>query len=121
MSGFASQRRLVQLDSPIKKIGLVCTVATFAVVFLAATSCEFLAWHYANRADMAGLRRAIRLSPRNADYHVMLARYLSATAANPSAAAAEYRTATRLNAHDAQAWLELAGTAQVLEDVSTQR
>jgi hypothetical protein len=121
MSGFASQRRLVQLDSPMKKIGLVCAVATFAIGFLSLATCEFLAWHYANRADLPSLRRAIRLSPRNADYHLMLARYLSATAANPSAVAAEYRTATRLNPHDAEAWLELAGTAQVLEDASTQR
>ncbi len=112
---------VISLDSSPKKLAFLTGFALFACAFLATATRHYLASHYAGRADLRWLQRAIRLDPGNADYHLMLARYLSATGTNSSAAAEEYRLATRLNPHDAQAWFGLAGIAQVLDDSATQR
>src|SRR5689334_10021277 len=111
---------LIRLDSRSKKTGFLCIAAAFSLAFVTMAGCEFLASHYAGKADLVSLRRAIRFSPGNSDYHVMLARYLLATASDPRGASDEYRIATQLNPHDAQAWFELAGSAQVLDDIATQ-
>src|SRR5581483_4025465 len=121
MSSFGSEpRNAIALDTPWKRAAVLGCVSVLSIFFLFVASREFLASHYASKADLASLQRAIRLSPGNAEYRLMLGRYLWATGASPRAAANEYRAATSLNPHDADAWFELAGAAQVLEDVATQ-
>src|SRR5579884_3214332 len=112
---------LIPLDSPSKRLGFLAAILLIAAAFLVFCGREFLASEYASRADLQHLERAIRMAPGNAAYHLSLARYYSATASNPAAAANEYRTAIRLDPHNAHAWFELAGVAQVLDDVATQR
>jgi tetratricopeptide (TPR) repeat protein len=111
----------IPLDSSARKVAFATGILLLSFGFLTLCARDFLASLYSNRPDLRHLQRAVRLDPSNGAYHVSLARYLVATGSNPAAAAEEYRTATRLNPHDAQAWFELAGVAQVLDDISTQR
>lgn len=111
----------IALDSPARKAAFGAAIILLAAVFLTLATRQFLAAHYASRASLQSLQTAVRLDPGNADYHVMVARYLSASSVNAPAAEQEYRTAARLNPHDAHAWFGLASAAQVLDDVATQR
>ncbi len=122
MSSLESQSRIpFAVHRATNKIAFIAAVVGFALVFLGLAGSRFLASYYASKADLPSIERALRLSPDNAEYHLMLARYLSVTESNPRAAAEEYRRATLLNPHEANAWFELAGTAQVLDDAVTQR
>jgi len=85
----------------------------FAGLYVLLAAVEFLASHLANRADLAGLQRAARLAPGNADYRNRLGRYFTFAAPNPPAALDHYQSAVRLNPHQASYWLDLAAAQQV--------
>jgi len=74
---------------------------------------EFAAIRWAAGADLAGLQRAARLSPGNADIRNRLGRYFTFAAPNPQAALDYYQSAVRLNPHQASYWLDLASAQQV--------
>jgi hypothetical protein len=80
----------------------------FAAVYLVLAGVHFAASHWAARADLVDLQRAIRLSPGNADYHNRLGRYFTFAAPNPPAALDQYQAAVQINPHDAGYWLDLA-------------
>ena len=85
----------------------------FAGFYLLLAGVEFTASRLADRADLADLQRATRLSPGNADYHHRLGRYFAFAAPNPSAALDQYQSAVQLNPHQASYWLDLASAQQV--------
>jgi hypothetical protein len=85
----------------------------FAGLYLFFAGVEFVAIRLAARADLAGLQRAARLSPGNADFRNRLGRYFTFAAPNPQAALDHYQSAVKLNPHQASYWLDLASAQQV--------
>lgn len=96
-------------------------VALLALTYLFLVGKEFVASVYASYADLPKLQRAVRLSPRNADYRHRLGRYLEFVAEDPQAAVESLRAAVVLNPYDAHYWFDLAGAYQVMGDVTSQR
>ncbi|HLX85527.1 MAG TPA: hypothetical protein VKR59_16615 [Terriglobales bacterium] len=87
--------------------------------FLTAT--EFVASVFASRAELGSLRRAVFLSPGNADYRYRLGRYYEFVAGDPQPAIENLRAAVDLNPHDARYWFDLAGAYQVTGYIAGQR
>lgn len=87
--------------------------------FLAAT--EFVASVFASHAELGSLRRAVFLSPGNADYRYRLGRYYEYIAGDPQPAIESLRAAVDLNPHDARYWFDLAGAYQVTGYIAGQR
>jgi tetratricopeptide (TPR) repeat protein len=82
---------------------------------------EFAASHFASRPDLTALKRAVRLSPGNADYRHRLGRYFAFVASDPQAAVANFQTATVLNPYAARYWFDLASADQVVGNPGAQR
>jgi tetratricopeptide (TPR) repeat protein len=75
---------------------------------------ELVASIFGQRADPISLARAIRLSPRNAEYQNRLGRYFAFGVSNPGTSLDPLRSAVRLNPHHARYWLDLAAAYQFL-------
>jgi len=112
------------MQIPFNKPGqkwLVAVVAiALAAAYLSLAGRECLASWYGDRVDLAGLQRAARLDPGNADYRDRLGRYYYLIAHDPSAAIEPYRAAVQLNPHSARFWFDLASAYQVLGDIPSQ-
>jgi len=67
------------------------------------------------------LKRAVWLSPGNADYRHRLATFLTFSVGDPQEAAGNYRDAVMLDPYDAHYWLDLAASSQVIGDFAIQR
>jgi hypothetical protein len=104
-----------------QRMQLVAGIALLAFAYLTLISVEFAASIYASHSDLAPLKRAVWLSPGNADYRHRLATFVNFTVGDPQAAADDYRAAVALNPYDANYWLDLAGSDQVLGDTAGQR
>jgi len=96
-------------------------VAFLSCVYLLLAGKEFMASVFAASTGQAGLERAVRLSPGNADYRHRLGRYFEFVGGDPSAAIENLRAAVALNPHDARYWFDLAAAYQVAGDVPRQR
>jgi tetratricopeptide (TPR) repeat protein len=112
------------MQIPFNKPGqkwLVAVVAVgLAATYLSVAGRECLAAWYGEHVDLAGLQRAAKLDPGNADYRDRLGRYYYLIAHDPSAAIEPYQTAVQLNPHSARFWFDLASAYQVLGDTSNQ-
>ena len=112
------------MQIPFNKPGQKWLVAVVAIALAAAyvslAGRECLASWYGDRVDLAGLQRAARLDPGNADYRDRLGRYYYLIAHDPSAAIEPYRAAVQLNPHSARFWFDLASAYQVLGDIPSQ-
>jgi tetratricopeptide (TPR) repeat protein len=96
-------------------------VAFLSCVYLLLAGKEFMASVFAAGTGQAGLERAVRLSPGNADYRHRLGRYFEFVGGDPPAAIENLRAAVALNPHNARYWLDLAAAYQVAGDVPGQR
>jgi tetratricopeptide (TPR) repeat protein len=109
---------------PFNKPGQQWLVVAVAVgvllAYLGLAGRKCLASWYGERGDLAGLQKAARLDPDNADYRDRLGRYYYLVAHDPSAAIEPYRAAVQLNPHFARFWFDLASAYQVLGDTSNQ-
>jgi hypothetical protein len=95
--------------------------ALLTVAYLLFAAREFAASHFAFRADLLSLQRAVRFAPGNAEYQNRLGRYFAFVAASPQAALDSYQSATRLNPHQARYWFDLAAAYQVAGNPDGQR
>jgi tetratricopeptide (TPR) repeat protein len=111
----------VPLQNPARKITLLAICSLGMLVYLGAAASEFLAAHFAADPNLGSLQRAVRLQPRNAEYHYRLGRYFSLLQPSPEEAAQSYRTAVALNPHQARYWFALAGAYQLLGNTDGQR
>ena len=96
-------------------------IALLAFAYLSLIAIEFAASVYASHSDLVQLRRAIWLSPGNADYRHRLATFLAFNQEDPEAASESYRAAVAINPYDASYWLDLAASDQVMGDAAGQR
>ncbi|HEY1261944.1 MAG TPA: hypothetical protein VGF06_00385 [Terriglobales bacterium] len=110
----------IPLQSPALKVALPAACWLILLVYVGAAGSEFLAAHFAEDASLPTLLRAVRLQPRNAEYHYRLGRYYSLLQPSPEEAIKSYRTAVALNPHQARYWFALAGTYQLLGNAAAQ-
>jgi tetratricopeptide (TPR) repeat protein len=96
-------------------------VGFLACLYLVLIGKEFVASAFASRPELSMLRRAVWLSPGNADYRHRLGRYYSFVAGDAQSAIGSLRSAVALNPHDAHYWFDLAAAYQVTGDVAGQR
>ncbi len=96
-------------------------VGFIACFYLLLIAKEFVASAFASRAELSTLRRAVSLSPGNADYHHRLGRFYAFVAGDAQSAIESLRDAVALNPHDAHYWFDLAAAYQVTGDVVGQR
>jgi tetratricopeptide (TPR) repeat protein len=96
-------------------------VAFLGCLYLLLTAKEFAASAFANSVNPASLRRAVQLSPGNAEYRHRLGRYFEFGGSDPEAALGNLRSAVALNPHDARYWFDLAAEYQVTGDLAGQR
>jgi tetratricopeptide (TPR) repeat protein len=94
--------------------------ALLTVAYLLLAGKEFAASHFAFRADLPSLQRAVSLSPGNAEYRHHLGRYFAFVAASPQAALDNYQAAVQLNPHQARYWFDLAAAYQVTGNSAAQ-
>jgi tetratricopeptide (TPR) repeat protein len=87
---------------------------TLTAVYIGLVARQFLADRFSQNLDLASLQMAARLDPGNADYQYRLGHYFLQTQQEPESAAPFFRSATRLNPHNASYWLELSRTYQRL-------
>ena len=97
------------------------SVAVLACVYVFLAGMEFAASVFAARAELPKLKRAVWLSPGNADYRHRLGRYFAFVAGDPQSAISAFRAAVALNPHDASYWFDLAAAYQVSGDLAGQR
>jgi hypothetical protein len=95
--------------------------ALLTVAYLLLAGREFAASHFAFRADLPSLERAVHFAPGNAEYRHRLARYFAFVAASPQTALENYQAATQLNPHQARYWFDLAAAYQVAGNPAGQR
>jgi hypothetical protein len=96
-------------------------VVLLACVYLFLTGREFAATVFASRAELPQLKRAVWLSPGNADYRYRVGRYFAFVAGDSQSAIDSFRAAVALNPHDARYWFDLAAAYQVTGDIAGQR
>src|SRR5208282_3916342 len=91
----------IHMQIPFNKPGqrwLVAVVAVgLATAYLSLAARECLASWYGDpgRVDLARFQRAVRLDPRDADYHHLIGRYYDVVVHDPSSAIEPYRTAVQ--------------------------
>jgi hypothetical protein len=73
----------------------------------------------ANDSSVKTLQWAVRLAPRNSDYHLRLGRLYQYSAAevHPEQALAQFQAAVRSNPDDPQVWLDLAAYLEFQGDI----
>jgi len=96
-------------------------VGLLVSVYLVLAGKEFAASVFAAHPELAQLKRAVWLSPGNADYRHRLGRYFAFVSGDPQAAIACFRAAVALNPHDARYWFDLAAAYQVTGNTNDQR
>jgi tetratricopeptide (TPR) repeat protein len=96
-------------------------VGFLALIYILLAGKEFAASLFAARAQLPSLRRAVRLSPGNADYRHRVGRYLAYIGGDPQSAIESFRAAVALNPHNARYWFDLAAAYQVTGYVDGQR
>jgi tetratricopeptide (TPR) repeat protein len=94
--------------------------AVLSLIYISVSAKLFVASVFSQRAELASLRRAVRLDPENAAYRDHLGRYYAFVARDPAASIAHYRAAVELNPHSARFWFDLASAYQVLGDTQQQ-
>jgi hypothetical protein len=97
----------VALRGPTKII-FFGTCLMFTTVYVGLVTCEFLADYFSRKFDLASLQIAARLEPGNADYQYRLGNYFLQTQGEPETALPFFQSATVLNPHNAEYWLELS-------------
>jgi tetratricopeptide (TPR) repeat protein len=85
---------------------MVCIAATAFYMWLAIR--DYQATRLASALDIASLRQAITLAPRNAAYQNLLCRFLLFDRQEATAAIPHCRRATELDSHNSAFWLDLA-------------
>src|SRR5208283_4910518 len=96
-------------------------VGLLVCVYLVLAGKEFAASVFAAHPELAKLKRAVWLSPGNADYRHRFGRYFAFVAGDPQSAIENFRAAVTLNPHDARYWFDLAAAYQVTGNITGQR
>ncbi len=110
----------IALNSAPRKALVITVGVMLTVLYVGVAARLFIASLFADRADLASLRSAVRFDPGNAAYHDHLGRYFAMVAREPERSIEPFRAAVQINPHAARYWFDLASAYQVLGDVSNQ-
>jgi Carbohydrate binding domain len=108
------------LNSVQRKAFVLGVGVLLSFSYIAVSSKLFLAAMFSQRAELTGLRRAVRLDPGNAAYRDHLGRYYAYVARDPADSIEHYQAAVQLDPHSARFWFDLASAYQVLGDTPHQ-
>jgi tetratricopeptide (TPR) repeat protein len=111
----------IALSDPRRRLQFAVGVILLGCVYVALAGKEFAASVFASRAELTSLKRAVLLSPGNADYRHRLGRFLAFVTGDPQAAIDSYRAAVTLDPYDAHYWFDLGAAYQVTGDTGSQR
>ncbi len=111
----------ISLHNSARKTCVLLAALLVAGAYTFFIAKEYLAARYADRPDVASLRKAAWLQPGNAEYQYRLGRYFWLVERSPDAAVASYRAAVTLNPYSSRYWLDLAGVYQLLGDTARQQ
>jgi len=100
---------------------MVAAVIFVAVMYLFLTAKEYAASVFAAMPELVKLKRAVWLSPGNADYRHRLGRFNAFVAGDSQAAINSYLAAVALDPYDAHYWFDLAAAYQVTGNLEGQR
>jgi tetratricopeptide (TPR) repeat protein len=98
---------------------LAFTVLSSFYVLIAGK--EFAASLFGTRPTLSSLRRAVLLSPGNAEYRNRLGRFFAFVTSDSQAAITNFQSAVQLNPHQARYWFDLANIRQLVGDSDGQR
>jgi tetratricopeptide (TPR) repeat protein len=98
----------VALHSPVRKIVFLAACLMLATVYARLVARQFFADYLSRKLDLATLQMATRLEPGNADYQYRLGHYFLEMQRKPETAVPFFKSATALNPHNAEYWLELS-------------
>jgi tetratricopeptide (TPR) repeat protein len=79
-----------------------------ATVYARLVARQFFADYLSRKLEFASLQMATRLEPGNADYQYRLGHYFLEMQRKPETAVPFFKSATALNPHNAEYWLELS-------------
>ena len=99
----------------------VGSLTFFACLYILLIGREFAASVLGARPELSSLKRAVRLSPGNADYQHSLGRYFAFVAGDALSATESFRAAVNLNPYNARYWFDLAAAYHVAGDTNGQR
>jgi tetratricopeptide (TPR) repeat protein len=109
-----------QLSFPFKKIVLVLLCLGVVSIYLKGVVRTFESERAADSYEIAGLEKAARLAPGDAEFAHMLGEQFMEDLSTRERAIAEFRTAAELDPLIAQDWLDLAAAYQVSGDATRQ-
>jgi tetratricopeptide (TPR) repeat protein len=113
-------RIMIALRSPARRTAFLGACLALTAVYISLSVRAFLGDRFSQRFDLASLQMAARLEPGNAEYQYRIGRYLLQTQDEPEAAAPFFKSATALNPHNANYWLELSRTYRRLASTNGQ-
>jgi tetratricopeptide (TPR) repeat protein len=111
----------IVLQSPARKIVFFGTCLALTALYIGLVAREFLADRFSRKLDLASLQMAARLVPANADYQYRLGHYFLQTQREPESAVPFFKSATSLNPHNAEYWLELSRAYRRLANSEQQK
>lgn len=105
------------------RAGRFCFIAACFIavgLYLLFALRPFIGSALAANLDLKRIQKAIEWEPGNAEFPDLLGRQLALSGTSVDEAISNYRTAVRLNPHEARYWLDLAGAYQFAGDTSGQ-
>ncbi|HUR36988.1 MAG TPA: carbohydrate binding domain-containing protein [Terriglobales bacterium] len=108
------------MSQRIKTTALAVVLLALLAAYVSATTRLYLAHRAVASNSLAGLERATKLSPGNADYSLLLARSRTLGLLEFTQGIAEYRRALTLNPYASRGWLDLAAAYQMAGDPAGQ-
>lgn len=107
-----------ELRNSAMKVGAGAVLLVMAGAYLTFSTRQLLAAHYADDQDSFNLRRAVALDANDAAHANRLGRYQLVSEQSPRDAEQWLLTATKLNPHAANYWMDLAVAQQSQGDAS---
>jgi hypothetical protein len=111
----------LELRHPAQKITAAVLLSILVPAYLALVTVQYWSAHLSTIANEVHLKRAVWLSPGNAEYRYRLGRYELLTQLSPQLTLPWLRSAVALNPSRARYWLDLAIASQAVGDADSAR
>lgn len=109
-----------ELRSLVRKLSLILICVGTLPFYLARVARIYFARRAADSTSIEGVRRAMRLSPGNAEFPHLLGLQLSSFDQDDDEATSSLREAVALNPNSGRYWLDLASVYQITDEVAKQ-
>ena len=109
------------IESQFRQIAFAAVCILVVTIYISLVLRPFQASHFAGRAYLNDLKKAIQLEPSNAEYHDRLGQLLIYADEDLEAAVSQFQAAVRLNPYVSRYWLDLANAYLVTGRSGEQR